>query len=418
MDLHEAFLQSIAESLYDDAPRLIYADWLEDHGASEPARELADFIRIQCELESMRDQYEIARAAELHRLEAELLRKHQREWLGPGLEGWQDWREDGASVEFRRGFVDTILMPARTFLSLGAATRQFHPTIRQVVLYRVNGYGEALARCAALDGVAELTLAGWYSDADAEAIARSPYLTRLQVLELWLGRRQGLTDPRLCRIMAGSRAWPGLRELVLLNPNDEKVNSRKRMVKVANTVAGCKVAVYRRGWPELYPFAADFWYTFPGHLRDGRMAMANEDYSTVPPTFNVLTFDKKGNQAKDVLTVAFPEDLLGIPPDECYKHKDRMQQHLVEAIGFRPGFIRVRDCRFPGDKSGYDSPCWEVYSMQGDDDLFGVPDPENPTPWQEYPCGFAGQLDRRRRSHEYVFGWDRYADKCGRVHST
>src|SRR5688572_21228634 len=41
---HDAFLQSIIETPDDDAPRLVYADWLEDNG--DPVR--AEFIRLQC----------------------------------------------------------------------------------------------------------------------------------------------------------------------------------------------------------------------------------------------------------------------------------------------------------------------------------------------------------------------------------
>ena len=44
---HAAFLQSIIAAPDDDAPRLVYADWLEEHGG-EPER--AEFIRVQCEL--------------------------------------------------------------------------------------------------------------------------------------------------------------------------------------------------------------------------------------------------------------------------------------------------------------------------------------------------------------------------------
>ena len=51
MDMNEAFVGSIAESLYDDTPRLVYADWLEDDGDADRA----EFIRVQCELEPMRD---------------------------------------------------------------------------------------------------------------------------------------------------------------------------------------------------------------------------------------------------------------------------------------------------------------------------------------------------------------------------
>jgi uncharacterized protein (TIGR02996 family) len=41
----DAFLRDIIASPDDDAPRLIYADWLDEHGAE--AR--AELIRVQCE---------------------------------------------------------------------------------------------------------------------------------------------------------------------------------------------------------------------------------------------------------------------------------------------------------------------------------------------------------------------------------
>src|SRR5262245_58863227 len=45
-DARTAFLKAIAEAPDDDGPRLVYADWLEEHG--DPAR--AEFIRVRCEL--------------------------------------------------------------------------------------------------------------------------------------------------------------------------------------------------------------------------------------------------------------------------------------------------------------------------------------------------------------------------------
>jgi uncharacterized protein (TIGR02996 family) len=41
----QAFLEAIAADLDDDAPRLLFADWLEEHG--DPRGE---FIRVQCAL--------------------------------------------------------------------------------------------------------------------------------------------------------------------------------------------------------------------------------------------------------------------------------------------------------------------------------------------------------------------------------
>jgi uncharacterized protein (TIGR02996 family) len=46
MNSHEAFMQTICENSDDDAPRLVYADWLEENGYEL----YAEFIRVQIEL--------------------------------------------------------------------------------------------------------------------------------------------------------------------------------------------------------------------------------------------------------------------------------------------------------------------------------------------------------------------------------
>jgi uncharacterized protein (TIGR02996 family) len=46
---NQAFLRSIIENWEDDTPRLVYADWLEEHGNADRA----EFIRVQCELARM-----------------------------------------------------------------------------------------------------------------------------------------------------------------------------------------------------------------------------------------------------------------------------------------------------------------------------------------------------------------------------
>lgn len=42
----DALVRAIIENPEDDSPRLVYADWLDEHGGA--AR--AEFIRLQCEL--------------------------------------------------------------------------------------------------------------------------------------------------------------------------------------------------------------------------------------------------------------------------------------------------------------------------------------------------------------------------------
>src|SRR5215216_4626617 len=66
-----ALLAAIRAAPDDDAPRLVYADWLDEHG--QPER--AEFIRVQCAL-ARRD------SPALRRREAELLAAHHDAFAG------------------------------------------------------------------------------------------------------------------------------------------------------------------------------------------------------------------------------------------------------------------------------------------------------------------------------------------------
>lgn len=116
MTYDDAFLQAILENPDDDAPRLIYADWLEERG--DPRGEL---IRIQCQLAALSDNDE--RRSVLERHERELLEHHQDRWLGglrPSLRGWT----------FRRGFLDAISLPAAAYVQ--HASLPLLATVRRV----------------------------------------------------------------------------------------------------------------------------------------------------------------------------------------------------------------------------------------------------------------------------------------------
>ncbi len=96
----EAIFQAIRDAPGDDAPRLIYADWLEEHG--NPDR--AEFIRVQCELARL-PCWE-RRWQELAWREPDLLAKHGSRWRAelPTIDG-VTW------TEFERGFVSTVHIP-------------------------------------------------------------------------------------------------------------------------------------------------------------------------------------------------------------------------------------------------------------------------------------------------------------------
>jgi uncharacterized protein (TIGR02996 family) len=89
MTHEDVFLQDILAHPDDDTPRLIFADWLDDHADSDRA----EFIRLQ------------VRQPGSPRAE-QLLREHDEEWAGPVISslacGWV----------FRRGFVHTVTAEA------------------------------------------------------------------------------------------------------------------------------------------------------------------------------------------------------------------------------------------------------------------------------------------------------------------
>jgi uncharacterized protein (TIGR02996 family) len=71
----DAFLQAIIESPDDDTPRLVYADWLEEHG--QPDR--AALIRVQCRLACLAD--DDPTRPDLEAVERRLLEGHQGAWV-------------------------------------------------------------------------------------------------------------------------------------------------------------------------------------------------------------------------------------------------------------------------------------------------------------------------------------------------
>src|SRR5262249_62177187 len=70
----EALLAAVCENPDDDAPRLVFADWCEEHGESERA----EFIRGQLRLAAM-DRNDPEREA-LDRRSSELWNKYSEQW--------------------------------------------------------------------------------------------------------------------------------------------------------------------------------------------------------------------------------------------------------------------------------------------------------------------------------------------------
>src|SRR5262249_3701076 len=101
MTHHDAFLQDILARPDDDAPRLIYADWLEDNG--DPQR--AQFIRLQIELANlpMKD----PQRKTLEERERTLLDRHGSAWRAATA-----IPAKFTLAEFTRGFVEAVAAPS------------------------------------------------------------------------------------------------------------------------------------------------------------------------------------------------------------------------------------------------------------------------------------------------------------------
>jgi uncharacterized protein (TIGR02996 family) len=164
----EGFLQAIIDDPDDDTVRLIYADWLDDHG--NHAR--AEFIRVQIDLAQMKEDDDRRYALETRQVQ--LLAEHENEWLEPIGEAIDDWT-------FRRGFLDHAHLTVDFILR--EASKSFrHIPIRSASLEGAVEREAELASCAFLDRLRELAL--WEDLIQLPTLLASPHLAKLTALIL------------------------------------------------------------------------------------------------------------------------------------------------------------------------------------------------------------------------------------------
>jgi uncharacterized protein (TIGR02996 family) len=172
-----ALLRACKEEPDDDGPRLVLADWLEDHGQTERA----EFVRVQVELRRLEPSD--PRLAPLTRLQDELLQRHRKEWSIPfGRKG----------VAFHRGLL----------CCFGQAGRLLNPKLARpstaaawawVEILHLHGVSEkdagAVASCPLLDSVGFLAVSVVEFAPESAArlagtLTHSPHLSGLRHLSL------------------------------------------------------------------------------------------------------------------------------------------------------------------------------------------------------------------------------------------
>jgi uncharacterized protein (TIGR02996 family) len=96
-DLEQAFLQAIRSQPDDDAPRLVYADWLDEQGQSERA----ELVRLQCTLAGLPETLDqLDRRLALQERARQLLAAHEHRWA-PATQ---------LDLTWRRGFIDEVTL--------------------------------------------------------------------------------------------------------------------------------------------------------------------------------------------------------------------------------------------------------------------------------------------------------------------
>jgi uncharacterized protein (TIGR02996 family) len=141
----QALLRAILANPDDDGLRLVYADWLEEHG--DPAR--AEFIRVQCELARLPGHD--PRRYVLEQQQDDLLDDHQRRWEKT-LPLWQRfvsralprWRRE----KFQRGFLHGIECSAPDWIDHGEELLRHSPI--KAAIIDIEEDLEELIRCPSL----------------------------------------------------------------------------------------------------------------------------------------------------------------------------------------------------------------------------------------------------------------------------
>ncbi|MEZ6125000.1 MAG: TIGR02996 domain-containing protein [Planctomycetaceae bacterium] len=181
MSDEHAFVEEIRRTPDDVTPRLIYADFLEDHG--DPRGE---FIRVQCELTEAAPGS--AHRADLLNREGELLNLYGDEWLTPVRE----LGAIGVTIRsFERGLLERVRISAADFLESGTELCRIAPALSRLDLRRPEDVDTELATRGLPEQITELDFSAngltedWIRAVSSVSVR---WLKQIQVLHLQTNR--------------------------------------------------------------------------------------------------------------------------------------------------------------------------------------------------------------------------------------
>ncbi|MFO0842539.1 MAG: TIGR02996 domain-containing protein [Gemmataceae bacterium] len=200
---YQAFESDLVAHPDDDTPRLVLADWLEEHGDGHAAAR-AEFIRVQVELARLGK--DDPGHDELRRREEVLLAAHRDHWLGP-LAGVV------TDAVWVRGFPQRMKLGVRAFMDNADEIFRQAPVLH-LQLLRINQTKmtmDELAACPHFGKLRGLSLPGsQIGDTKLAALLRNADLRHADTLDL---SGTGAREDSLRAIATGQ--FPGLKGLNL-----------------------------------------------------------------------------------------------------------------------------------------------------------------------------------------------------------
>jgi uncharacterized protein (TIGR02996 family) len=317
----DAFLQDIVAHPDDDTPRLIYADWLDEHGQS--AR--AEFIRVQCELASLPEEDD--RRWPLLSRERALLAVHEEDWscvLDPFL------RDQPSSVNwfarirnyfrsrtevpraysgsFRRGFLQQLTLNDTLLLPRADAYAVLFP-LESLILPVAENWQvieEGIARCEQLKHVQRLD-AFWYVQSGYASVGMArlaQQLPGLQHLRLDTG------EQNICEALLKSQLLQRLRSLEL---HDPQLASPRELAALLSRLDTSSLRTLR----------------LPG----GAIGPTGANYLSTSPALSQLTeLDLVGNEITDAGATTLLASPLSQNLHKVYLGRNALSREMIRAI--------------------------------------------------------------------------------------
>jgi uncharacterized protein (TIGR02996 family) len=341
----DGFLRAICSEPEDDTPRLVYADYLEEHG-DDFGRARAEFIRLQIDLARQKEDSPQRRERAFRA--RHLLDQYRARWLAPFQ------RFCLHDVAFARGFVEKVGLMLEDLLSHAGDLFGASP-IRRLWVTELYGQTGDLACIPADNQLAELDLCGDMIDGGSlEVLARQSNLGRLRVLGLLFNDIDDAAARLLCEL-------PFYRRLSLIrcggNPLAEEARGR------LTTYFGPRISfIAERDEDHLYAIGNDCFTA--GFGRDHTQVLL---YGTGTELL-MLLFDHEGNllglQRRGVSEPARPAGAWQKLPmetrkaylAECDANWGAVRKAWLEELDYQPATIRVKGFGLEGGWGIHPSP--------------------------------------------------------------